>query len=339
MTGQFNIGTIVLALMMAVFGYGTALSQEYILESGDKISIHFWQEPSLNIETVIDTEGKIVVPVAGRLTAAGLTISQLEKKIVKQINIYNRNVTQALVKVIEYGSKRVFVTGAVLMPGPLTFPKMPNVWEAILQAGGPLENARLDNVTILRGGENHGQRIPVNLTSYFDDLTRLPELRPNDNIYVPSAGPKGPGGGDVAGSAVASLYTKKKVVYIYGEVSAPGRYELEQEMDVLQAIILAGGPSSGRGAVGSASSPGINPDMSAVKVISMTSDGPVVYELDLEKYAVSGAPVPIQLKPGDTVYVPARDAYGRFIVSNVMRTLLTTSISILVSYLILRNTR
>ena len=196
----FNCALIFTFLMTA-----QAFAQEYVLEQNDKISVHFWQEPSLNIETTIDTEGKIVVPVAGRITAAGLTVSQLEQKIIQEINIYNRNVTQALVKVIEYGSKKIFVTGAVLLPGPLSFAKMPNVWEAILQAGGPLETARLDNVTILRGGENHGQRIPVNLTNYFDDLTKLPELRPNDNVYVPSAVGNAQGGVDGAGMSGVSL--------------------------------------------------------------------------------------------------------------------------------------
>lgn len=317
-----------------------AFAQEYTIESGDKISIHFWQEPSLDVEMVVDNEGKIVVPVAGRITAAGLTISQLEGKILQQINIYNRNVTQALVKVIEYGSKKIFVTGAVLMPGPLTFAQIPNVWEAILQAGGPLETARLDNITILRGGENHGQRIPVNLTNYFDDLTKLPELHPNDNIYVPSAATNGSGGTDAAGKAGASLYTRKKVIYIYGEVASPGRYELEEMMDVLQAIILAGGPSAGSGGTRtSASAPAIQPDLRSVRVISHSQEGPVVYKLNLERYAEEGAPVPFQLKPGDTVFIPSRDAYGRFVLTNVVRTVLTSALSILISIVILNNTR
>jgi polysaccharide export outer membrane protein len=318
----------------------SASAQEYVLEPRDRITIHFWQEPSLDVEMVIDSDGKIVVPVAGRITAAGLTVSQLEGKIIQQINIYNRNVTQALVKVIEYGSKKIFVTGAVLMPGPLTFARMPNVWEAILQAGGALETARLDNIMILRGGENHGQRIPVNLTNYFADLTKLPELRPNDNIYVPSTGTNGPGGTDAAGRAGAGLYTKKKVVYIYGEVVSPGRYELEENMDVLQAVIIAGGPSSGRGRTrAGANAPAIQPDLRSVRVISQSQKGPVVYELNLERYAEEGTPVPFQLKPGDTIFIPSRDAYGRFVLTNVLRTVLTSALSILVSLVILNNAR
>ena len=314
-------------------------AQEYVLETNDRISVHFWQETSLDIETTIDSEGKIVVPVAGRITAAGLTISQLENKIVQKINIYNRNVTQALVKIIEYGSKKIFFFVSVLMPGPLTFSKMPNVWEAILQAGGPLETARLDNITILRGGDNHGQRIPVNLTNYFDDLTKLPELRPNDNVYVPSAATNGEGGAGGTGPGGVSLYAKKKVIYIFGEVSRPGRYELEEHMDVLQAIVIAGGPSSGGGSRSGASAPAIQPDLTSVRIISAGQDGSVVYRLNLERYAREGIPVPFQLKPGDTVYIPAKDAYGRFLMTNIVRTVLTSAVSIAVSLIIFHNTR
>ena len=320
-----------------------AAAQEYVLEPGDKIGITFWQQPDLNMETRIDASGKIDVPVAGRLTAAGLTISQLSAKIVERIGLYNRNITQALVQVLEYGSKRIYITGAVALPGIHTFEVMPNVWEAILQAGGPLETAKLDKVTIVRGGEVNGQVIPVDLKAFFDqsDLTKLPELRPGDNIHVPggTAGGAAGGAGGAAGgggAAVASsggLFQRNQVIYIYGQVVVPGRYEIEKDMDVLQALILAGGPlfmlrASGAG-------PTIEPDMKRVKIITHGPEGPLVYEVDLENYSNEAVPYPLKIRPGDTIYVPRKESYTKFIISTSLGAAITGTVSILVSFFLL----
>ncbi|RMD98805.1 MAG: hypothetical protein D6814_06810, partial [Calditrichaeota bacterium] len=105
----------------------TARAQEYILEVGDRISVTFWQDPTLNTEATIDADGKIALPVIGQMTSAGLTISQLSAKIAEKMSLFNPRVTQALVRVLEYGSKRLYITGAVQMPGPKTFERMPNV--------------------------------------------------------------------------------------------------------------------------------------------------------------------------------------------------------------------
>ncbi|KAA3661450.1 MAG: hypothetical protein DWQ10_04490, partial [Calditrichaeota bacterium] len=307
-------GYLVFGLLLQIFFLGQVNAQEYILEPGDKIAVSFWQQPNLNTEVLIDLDGRIEIPVAGRITAAGLTVSQLGVAIVEKVSIYNRNITQALVQVVEYGSKKIFVTGAVQMPGPYTFEYIPNVWEAILQAGGPLESARLDQVTIVRGGNTNGQLISVDLKSYFNtsDLSRLPELRPGDNINVPGtatgsgAGSNGTAGAGAGASTSSGLFSKRSVVYIYGQVVSPGVYELEEGTDILEAIVRAGGPlltvrSNSNG-------PSVEPDLEHVRLITVGSEGTVVYEIDLENYSKVGAPNPLILKAGDTIHIPYKES-------------------------------
>jgi len=334
MVRQYMFALFAVIGVLLTFQSGRA--QDYILEPGDRISISFWQDPTLNTEAMIDSDGKIVVPVIGEITAAGLSISQLSQKIADRMKLFNPRVNQALVKVVEYGSKKLYITGAVYMPGPKTFEKMPNVWQAIQAAGGPTENAALDKVMIIRGGETSGQTIPVDLTAYFDqgDLTKLPQLRPNDNIYVPTRSIGGQGGPGAAGGQVsAGPFARREVVYVYGQVVAPGVYELEKNMDILKAIIVAGGPVINAG--GNRTGLTYIPDLKEVKLITHTPEGPVVYEVDLEKYVRQGHPRPLLLRPGDTVYVPSQQSFSRFIFSNALRTAITGTISILVSYILL----
>ena len=326
--------TFFVGLLCAAFLGETlpGLAQGYQLDKGDLITVTFWQQPDLNTQARIDNEGKIDLPLVGRLDAANLTVEQLSRRIVEKMSIYNSRITQATVKIDEYGSRKIFVTGAVRTPGKYTFEKIPNIWEAILEAGGPLPNAQLDIVQIVRGGESAGQVIEVDLTAAFTggDLSQLPKLEPGDNVNVPAvAGPQAAGG-----PLQGNLVSGSNALYIFGYVVTPGVYRWERNMDVLQAIIQAGGPLIHQGNVGGGRL-SRDPDLRNVKIISRGPDGPVVYSINVEEYTKHAAPIPLPLRPGDTIYVPGREDYGRFVMTNTIVEVLRTSIAIVTSYLLL----
>jgi len=330
-----------------VLGWGIfhpALAQEYILESGDVLSISFWQQPDLNVPSVrIDTEGKINIPLAGRINAAGMTISQLGGKIVERISIYNKSITQATVAVTEYGSKKIFITGAVGAPGKYSFEKMPSIWEAILEAGGPQPTAQLSNVQLIRGGAGSGKIIAVDLSSAFamNDLRGLPAVMPGDNIYVPSSQPSGAGttGGafgeaPIAAGGSGGLFGRSaSSVYVFGHVVAPGVYPIEKDMDVLQVIVRAGGPAYPNRF--NTSSPIMEPDLEHVKIITRGPEAPVVYSVNVEKYTSTASPAPLLLRPGDTVYIPGKQSFRRFFLTASAVEVIKASVAVVTSYLLL----
>jgi len=309
-------------------------AQEYVLDKGDLVSVTFWQQPDLNARARIDAEGKIDLPLAGRLVAAGLTVDQLSRRIVERMAIYNSKITQASIAVEEYGSRKIFVTGAVGAPGKFSFEKLPNIWEAILEAGGPLPTAQLDRVQLIRGGEGSGKITEVNLTAAFEsgEMKGLPILNPGDNVNVPGAATTTPGG---AGNYAAAGATQKNSIYIFGFVVAPGIYRYEKDMNVLQAIIQAGGPVYQQGAGGSSGRPTPEPDLKNVKIISLGLEAPVVYSVDIENYANRATPLPLTLRPGDTVYIPARENYRRFLLVTTLGEVIKGTIAIVTSYLLL----
>lgn len=319
-----------------------AAAQEYILEPGDVVAISFWQVPDLNVQAArIDTEGKINIPLAGRVNAAGLTISQLSSKVVERISIYNKSITQAAVTVSEYGSKKVFITGAVGAPGKYNFEKMPTIWEAILEAGGPLPTALLNNVQLIRGGKESGKIISVDLSAAFErnDMRDLPALMAGDNIYVLSSQPSGagsPGGtfGDApAASGIGGMFVQSKSVYVFGHVVAPGVYQIDKDVDVLQMIVRAGGPAYPNRF--NTNGPITEPDLEHVKIISRGFDAPVVYSVNVEKYTNTAAPVPLLLKPGDTVYIPGKQSFRRFFLISSATEVIQASVAVITSYLLL----
>ena len=275
-------------------------SQEYVIGPDDVLSITFWQQPDLNTTAKVNKEGKIVLPIIGSITAAGLTPTKLADKIVDRISLYNRNITQATVVVTEYGSKKIYITGQVLSPGKYTFEAIPNLWEVILEAGGPTESASLSNVVIIRKG---GQTFTVDLNEALrkGDLSSLPKLRPGDMVYIPSAAvpspgaeapgqPAAPGVSAPAGGALQAL---ENSIYIYGQVARPGVYPFTKGLDLIRALIIAGGPT-------------IDAKLDEIQVTTREAKYPVMAKVDLTKYSRGEPLSPFMLHPGDTIFVPRR---------------------------------
>jgi protein involved in polysaccharide export with SLBB domain len=217
--------------------------------------------------------------------------------------------------VTEFASKFVYVMGQVTQPGKYTFETIPNMWQVILEAGGPTPTAKLTQVTILRGafGPEAGKITSVDLTRALKsgDLTQLPPIYPGDTIQIPAIGEKAVGAG-----------FEKDVVYIFGGVATQGAVPYLPEADLLETIVMAGGPTP-------------EARLDEVRVISRSLGSGTVVQVDLNKYTSNANPLPISLQPGDVVYVPTRGgppAIAR-VASRVLLRILTSGIT---SFLIFR---
>lgn len=324
--------SIVIALGILASVVQPCLAQQYLLEKGDLLRVSFWQQPELNSQARIDVEGKIDLPLIGRVTAAGLTVDQLNRTIVEKVSLYNKSITQASVTVEQYSSRTIFVTGAVAAPGKYPFVNPPNVWEAILSAGGPLATAQLDRVQLIRAAPGKSEIIKINLAAAFEsgDLSNLPMVEAGDNIDVPAA--VVPAAGQGAGKMPAGVAGRVDAIYVFGQVATPGVYPLDEGMDVLQAIIHAGGPVSVDET--GVRRPSLVPDLRNVRVITKGPQSPVVYSVDLESYTKRATPLPLRLRSGDTIFVPAKQGYARFFLTSTLLDVLRTSAAIVTTYLL-----
>ncbi len=327
-----------LLLLLSLAGFTSAVqAQDYVLDKGDLLLVAFWQEPSLNTQGRIDAEGKIDLPLIGRIVAGGKTVEQLSSSIVEKISVYNKKITQATVTVVEYGSRSIYISGAVMRPGKYAFQELPHVWRAILEAGGPAPNAQLAQVQIFRGGETSNKIETVDVTSAFEsgNVKDLPRLNPGDYLNVPSITPTagGPGGAEGSMSPTAIAGNPRNAIYVFGMVARPGVYPFEKDLDVLQAIVRAGGPAMVQ--TNSNNRAPVEPDLRRVRLISLGADAPVVYVINIKEYTKQAAPLPLRLRPGDTIYLPGRANYGSFIFANTLVQVVTGTVSILTSYFVL----
>jgi polysaccharide export outer membrane protein len=204
---------------------------EYTIGAGDVLVINVWGHEDLTKEVVVSEKGKFSFPLIGELKAAGLTVKELEAKLVRLLSegyVINPYVT---VRVRGYKSKRVYVLGQVRSPGTYSLDKETSLIEIISRAGGVSDGAGWIIEVVRPSKKVLDKPITPDEANKEDiirvDVEGLLGGRAEDNIRIE--------GGDTIFVPKAAFY------FIFGEVKSPGSYKLRRETTVLKAVILAGG--------------------------------------------------------------------------------------------------
>jgi polysaccharide export outer membrane protein len=155
---------------------GPALGAEPVIGAGDSLEVNIWEAPPAALfgagvldlrgvaasvhattlpEQVVDREGSISVPFAGRIRAAGLTPQALEAEIVRRLK-GKANQPEALVRVLRNASSNVTVVGEVTnsMRMPLTAGGE-RLLDALAAAGGVRQPVSKITLQVTRGEEFH----------------------------------------------------------------------------------------------------------------------------------------------------------------------------------------
>src|SRR5580692_1361415 len=106
----------------------SAAQAQITLKAGDSLNISVLQEPKFDRSVIVDPNGQIAFPLAGHITANGLTPQRLEKtlkaRLLKNYKDGDLDVTVGLANAArpeipeEDLKPKIFVTGEVLRPGP-----------------------------------------------------------------------------------------------------------------------------------------------------------------------------------------------------------------------------
>lgn len=285
----FFIGSIAAIIWSTA---GGLWAQEYRIGKEDVLTITFWQAPELNTRVQVDRRGYITVPVIGSIKVEGMTTTELSKRIVDEISIFNKDITQATVTVEVPESRKIYVLGSVLSPGKHTFQFIPDIWQAILEAGGISPEADLTNVQIIRGEMARKKGISNEVVDLRQALNlgrieSLPRLYPGDTIFIPSVRETAARGETQMPAAVSERF-----IYVFGAVVSPGPVKVEGRVDLLRALVMAGGPTP-------------DADLEHLRIISR-SEGkyPLVVTMNLRKFTSKAEIQSIAIEPGTAIYLP-----------------------------------
>jgi len=197
------------------------------LGARDVVDIKVLQDSNLNTKTTIGDDGKMTMPLLGKVDVAGMSPSEAEVHIKALLESKYMTKADVVLQVLEYGNKPISVIGAVVHPGTIGVSGNITLLQAITQAGG-LAGGYGRSLYVLRTAANGlTERIDIDIEDLMvngnPDLN-LP-LAPNDVINVPVDTPL--------------------TIYVLGEVMHPGtvQFRRSQTPTLLQALAGAGGPT------------------------------------------------------------------------------------------------
>lgn len=160
--------------------------QSMVLREGDTVAVSLPSSPTLDNTQQIRPDGKIVLPLVGEVTAAGKTPEDLQNELLK---LYQPQVATAKQVIVTVQSPNipVYVTGAVLRPGPITVNHPISALDAIMEAGGFDDTkANMRAVVVVRQEKDRTVRYKLNLKKALDGSVGKPfYLEPFDIVYVP----------------------------------------------------------------------------------------------------------------------------------------------------------
>lgn len=311
-TGRRIIAAVMCCLFLSAVADVPAFAQQVFSEAdyrvgvGDRIFLSVPQRSDLNRELVIQEGGVVTLPLIGEVQVGGLTLAEIEEKLLSSIKDYYPSITDVDISIREAVSQVIYITGQVNKPGKFNFHKSPNLWEAIREAGGATPTAALDNVRVVKDRAKGGHSAVYNIQNALEtgSVAELPILEAGDTVIVPAA---------------AEIYTGSFGVNVFGSVVAPGVYKLQARQDLITAILQAGGPAQ----VAS---------LDNVNIVRPNPDGSISsISVDFKRFLDYGDPFSNpKLKPGDTVYVPQKSR-GKQIADadlTLVLTLLTTTLSV-----------
>lgn len=167
----------------------------------------------------VTADGTIFFPSLGRVRVKGMSTVQISQLLTNRLKDQLKN-PQIDVRVIQYRSQHVQVTGDVKNPGQLSLIGTPtSVVDAINRAGGANPDADLQRVLVSRGG--HVTTIDVAKILSRGDVRQNIILASGDIVNVPD-------------------HTQNRV-FVMGEVSKPQTLYMNQgQMSLADALATAG---------------------------------------------------------------------------------------------------
>lgn len=160
---------------------------DYVIGAEDVLGVVFWREADISGDVVVRPDGVISLPLLGEMKAAGMKPEALREQIRVASGKFltEPNVT---IVVKQINSRKVFITGNVMMPDsyPLTGPR--TVLQLISLAGGLTEYANSENISIIRqeaGGQTRSLKFNYKDVSKGKKLEQNVVLQPGDTVVVP----------------------------------------------------------------------------------------------------------------------------------------------------------
>ncbi len=163
---------------------------EYKIGQGDIIDVRFLYNPEYNVSEIkVRPDGRISLPFAGEVAAAGLTPGQLDSVITRR---YSEIVKSPDVTIIlrDFAASVVYVLGEVASPGAYKIDRGITLLGALAKSQGLSKGAKRSSVLVIRRVSEDrivGMQFDANELLEDGRFDLDIQLKPNDIVYVPKS--------------------------------------------------------------------------------------------------------------------------------------------------------
>lgn len=193
------LGRLLALLILALPAVASAQVEPYRIQAGDRLEVSVLEDPALNRAVLVRPDGRISLPLAGALEAAGLSPEQLAARLRNRLAaefIAPPTVTVALIGIGDApvagaaGLAAIYVVGEVGAPGRYDVALPLSVLQALALSGGPGVFADRDRIHVRRQSRDASEALFFDYEAVEDGLTPLNDimLADGDVIVVPERG-------------------------------------------------------------------------------------------------------------------------------------------------------
>lgn len=160
-------------------------NKEYMIKKGDVLEINVWKEEELTRTLKVRVDGKISLPLADDIQAAGRTPMDLKAEIRDALSSYIED--PQVTVIVQEQSREYFLIGEVAKTGAFPLQKDLTVVQALAQAGGFTEWADKGSILLLRREQGEEKRIEVDYDAIVAGKNSHNNIRiqAGDTIIVP----------------------------------------------------------------------------------------------------------------------------------------------------------
>ncbi len=167
---------------------------QYLVAPHDVLNITVWNHPELNNPAgqlssdlagrTVTTDGYFFYPYAGRVKAAGRTVTAIRQELTQRLTQYLAE-PQVDVSVLQYRGRTAFAVGEFQKPGPQPISDVPlRITDLVTRSGGLTEKAD-QREAVLTNREGLARPIDLYALYHNGDMSQNVLLREGDVLNVP----------------------------------------------------------------------------------------------------------------------------------------------------------
>lgn len=195
----------------------TAWAEDYVIGSGDHLSVSVWDVPELSVGVIVRPDGKITLPAVGDIPAAGVTPSVLSSELTEVLHDYVKSPI-VTVTVDQVTNNRVYVAGGGVPAHVEEILGNASLFKLLCGIDG-VENTDLRRGYIMRGDK----KIEIDMYDLLvrGNLENDIDVEPEDILFLPT--------------------NELNKVFVVGAVTNPQAIVYRDGLTILDVILESGG--------------------------------------------------------------------------------------------------